>query len=117
MFARNLRLIHSACLKNSALLRLRIIESRNVLQQSQRLRSDEVEKSKEAAKSKRNESTIFDKIINKELPVNLIYEDNDCLAFNDIAPQAPIHFLVIPKRRIDMVENAQEGDKPVSCLR
>lgn len=73
------------------------------------LRSDEVENAKKAAGS-RGKPTIFDKIISKEIPVELLYEDEKCLAFNDIAPQAPVHFLVIPKRRIDMIENATTND-------
>lgn len=47
-----------------------------------------------------SESTIFDKIISKEIPAEIIYEDEHVLAFNDINPQAPVHFLVIPKIRI-----------------
>lgn len=43
------------------------------------------------------DSTIFDKIIDKTIPADILYEDDDVLAFKDIAPQAPIHFLVIPK--------------------
>lgn len=43
--------------------------------------------------------TIFDKIVAKQIPANIIYEDDQCLAFRDIAPQAPVHFLVIPKNR------------------
>ncbi|GFH33436.1 HIT domain-containing protein, partial [Haematococcus lacustris] len=43
--------------------------------------------------------TIFDKIISKAIPANIIYEDEEALAFRDIAPQAPVHFLVIPKAR------------------
>lgn len=78
------------------------------------LYSDEVEKAHAvAAAGNKNEPTIFDKIINKEIPVKLLYEDDKCLAFNDIAPQAPIHFLVIPKKRIDMIENAIENDELV----
>lgn len=77
------------------------------------LASDEVENAKKAS-SKSNEPTVFDKIINKEVPVKLLYEDDQCLAFNDIAPQAPVHFLVIPKRRIDMIENATDNDHEVS---
>ncbi|GAA0287727.1 histidine triad nucleotide-binding protein [Psychrosphaera haliotis] len=46
------------------------------------------------------EATIFDKIINREIPATIIYEDDYVLAFNDINPQAPIHFLVIPKVQI-----------------
>ena len=45
------------------------------------------------------EVTIFDKIISKEIPAYVIYEDDLCLAFRDIAPVAPTHFLVIPKNR------------------
>lgn len=44
--------------------------------------------------------TIFSKIIRKEIPANILYEDELSLAFADIHPQAPVHFLVIPKRRI-----------------
>ena len=42
-------------------------------------------------------STIFSKIINRELPATIVYEDDQCLAFEDIAPKAPVHVLVIPK--------------------
>lgn len=41
---------------------------------------------------------IFCKIANKEIPTNLIYEDENVVAFNDLNPQAPVHFLVIPKK-------------------
>ena len=44
--------------------------------------------------------TIFDKIISKEIPADIVYEDNNFLAFNDINPQAPIHILVIPKKKM-----------------
>lgn len=57
--------------------------------------------------------TIFDKIISKELSAEIIYEDEHCLAFNDVNPQAPIHFLVIPKRRIAMLDDVTDGDKNV----
>ena len=55
-------------------------------------------------------STIFTKIINKEIPADIIYEDNDYLAFKDIAPQAPIHILIIPKKKIATVNDMQEKD-------
>ena len=42
-------------------------------------------------------STIFEKIINKEIPADIVYEDDLCLAFNDINPQAPTHIQLIPK--------------------
>ncbi|KAG6443904.1 hypothetical protein O3G_MSEX003060 [Manduca sexta] len=54
--------------------------------------------------------TIFDKIISKEIKADIIYEDDLCLAFNDISPQAPVHFLVIPKRRIPRLQDAQQSD-------
>lgn len=44
--------------------------------------------------------TIFDKILKKEIPAQIVYEDNDILAFKDIAPKAPVHVLVIPKTKI-----------------
>lgn len=43
--------------------------------------------------------TIFDKIAAKEIPSDVIYEDDVCMAFRDVSPQAPTHFLVIPKAR------------------
>jgi histidine triad (HIT) family protein len=45
---------------------------------------------------------------------DIIFEDDKCLAFNDIAPQAPVHFLVIPKVRIAMLEDSQPTDESVS---
>lgn len=45
-------------------------------------------------------TTIFDKIIDKSIPAEILYEDDHVLAFSDINPQAPIHFLVIPKTQI-----------------
>lgn len=58
--------------------------------------------------------TLFDKIINKEIPAKIIYEDDECLAFEDIAPQAPVHFLVIPKRRISKLDEAVANDVEVT---
>ena len=43
--------------------------------------------------------TLFDRIVRKEIPATIIYEDDQCLAFRDINPTAPVHFLVIPKNR------------------
>ena len=57
--------------------------------------------------------TIFDKIISKEIPAKIIFEDDQCLAFKDIHPQAPVHFLVIPKSRgrLSQLSKAHEHDK------
>lgn len=59
--------------------------------------------------------TIFDKIISKEIPAAIIYEDDTCLAFKDISPQAPTHFLVIPKARqgLTRLSKATEEHKAV----
>lgn len=47
-----------------------------------------------------SKETIFDKIINKEIPADIVYEDDLALAFKDINPQAPVHLLIIPKQQI-----------------
>lgn len=57
--------------------------------------------------------TIFDKIIAKEIAVDIVYEDDQVLAFHDINPQAPVHCLIIPKRRIAMLSMATLGDKEI----
>lgn len=55
--------------------------------------------------------TIFTKIICKETPANIVYEDDISLAFKDINPQAPVHILVIPKKPIANLEEVTEEDK------
>ena len=55
--------------------------------------------------------TIFQKIIDKEIPANIVYEDDLALAFYDIQPQAPLHILVIPKKPIVNIATASEEDK------
>jgi histidine triad (HIT) family protein len=57
--------------------------------------------------------TIFKKIIDKQIPAKIIYEDDDVLAFNDLNPQAPVHFLVIPKREIRSLADLQPGDEKI----
>ena len=47
-----------------------------------------------------SEKTIFERILAREIPANIVYEDDDVLAFRDINPQAPTHILVIPKQKI-----------------
>ncbi|XP_034464047.1 histidine triad nucleotide-binding protein 1 [Hippoglossus hippoglossus] len=54
--------------------------------------------------------TIFGKIIRKEIPVKLLYEDEQCVAFPDISPQAPTHILVVPKKPIVQLAQAEETD-------
>ena len=54
--------------------------------------------------------TIFGKILRKEIPTDIIYEDDLSIAFNDINPQAPIHILIIPKKLIAMPEDIDDED-------
>lgn len=54
---------------------------------------------------------IFCKIINKEIPADIIYEDDDILAFYDLAPQAPVHVLIIPKKHIDSLDHICKNDE------
>lgn len=56
---------------------------------------------------------LFCKIIAGDIPSNKVYEDDLCYAFNDIAPQAPVHFLVIPKAHIASVAGVNEGNSAV----
>lgn len=54
--------------------------------------------------------TIFGKIIRREVPARIAHEDDRCLAFHDVAPQAPVHVLVIPKRPITSLAEATDDD-------
>ncbi|MDR2480675.1 MAG: histidine triad nucleotide-binding protein [Spirochaetaceae bacterium] len=56
---------------------------------------------------------IFCKIISGEIPVKKIYENDDMLAFHDISPQAPVHFLVIPKKHITNLMEVKKNDTPL----
>ena len=60
------------------------------------------------------EDTLFTKIINREIPADIVYEDDLCLAFKDINPQAPMHILMIPKKPI--VNLASAGLEDVQLL-
>ena len=55
-------------------------------------------------------ATIFTKIINKEIPANIVYEDDDVIAFKDIAPVAPVHVLVVPKKEIPTINDITDED-------
>src|SRR3970282_2874106 len=56
-------------------------------------------------------TTLFGKIIRREIAANIVYEDDLCLAFRDINPQAPTHVLLVPKKEIDMLSSATAGDQ------
>ena len=57
-----------------------------------------------------HQETIFSKIIRREIPAEIVYEDDLVLAFKDIAPQAPVHILVIPKKPIPRLSEATPED-------
>ena len=55
--------------------------------------------------------TLFEKIIAREIPADIVFEDDKCLAFRDINPQAPVHVLLVPKRAIPRLGAARSGDE------
>ncbi len=55
--------------------------------------------------------TIFSKIINKQIPADIVHEDDLSLAFRDINPQAPVHILIIPKKPISKLNDAEVSDQ------
>ena len=55
--------------------------------------------------------TLFEKIIAREISADIVFEDDQCLAFRDISPQAPIHILIIPKKTIARIGAAQVDDQ------
>ncbi|KAL7048223.1 hypothetical protein ACKWTF_003269 [Chironomus riparius] len=70
--------------------------------------ADEVKAAQEANPGA---DTIFGKILRKEIPCNFIYEDDQCVAFHDVSPQAPVHYLVIPKKPIQQLSKASDEDE------
>ena len=54
--------------------------------------------------------TIFQKIIDREIPADIVYEDDEALAFRDIQPQAPVHVLIIPKKPIANIAAMESSD-------
>ena len=57
--------------------------------------------------------TIFTKIINREIPADIVYEDDLCLAFKDINPRAPVHLLVIPKKPLATLADVGSDDQEI----
>lgn len=58
-------------------------------------------------------STIFKKIIDREIPAEIVFEDDVCLAFRDISPKAPTHILVIPKKEIPSLADLTDEDEQI----
>ncbi|MEI7749900.1 MAG: histidine triad nucleotide-binding protein [Candidatus Moraniibacteriota bacterium] len=56
------------------------------------------------------EGTVFDKIISREIPADIVFETDEIIAFHDIHPLAPVHVLIIPKRRIETIDDLSDDD-------
>ncbi|XP_021745807.1 14 kDa zinc-binding protein-like [Chenopodium quinoa] len=78
--------------------------------------SSEKEAALAAASTPTDSPTIFDKIINKEIPANVVYEDEKVLAFRDINPQAPVHILIIPKVKDGLIRLAKAEERHFDIL-
>ena len=57
-----------------------------------------------------NDKTIFEQIIDKEIPANIIYEDRLCIIIDDISPQAPVHYLAVPKKMIKGISDLDDTE-------
>lgn len=57
--------------------------------------------------------TIFQKIIDRQIPADIVFEDDQCLAFRDVNPQAPTHVLIVPKKPIPSLAHADDVDEQV----
>ena len=58
-------------------------------------------------------SSLFTKIINREIPADIVYENDDIIAFNDINPQAPVHVLIVPKKEIKTLNHLEVQDQEI----
>jgi histidine triad (HIT) family protein len=56
--------------------------------------------------------TLFEKIISREIPAKIVWEDDDAIAFHDVNPQAPVHVLIVPKKVIPRLAEATGADQP-----
>jgi len=54
--------------------------------------------------------TIFEKIVSREIPAKIVWEDDDAIAFEDVNPQAPVHVLIVPKKVIPRLAEAKQSD-------
>jgi histidine triad (HIT) family protein len=58
-----------------------------------------------------SDNSLFTQIINRELPADILYEDDQCIVINDISPQAPVHMLVIPRLPLPRLADAKHSDR------
>ncbi len=56
------------------------------------------------------DKTLFQRIADREIPADIVHEDDRCLAFRDVAPQAPTHVLIVPRRPIAGIQSVEPGD-------
>ena len=77
----------------------------------QLLAQSEAYQKKKAAKIA--EGSVFTKIINREAPADIVYEDDDVIAFVPLRPQAPVHYLIVPKKEISTINDVTEEDAMV----
>ena len=59
------------------------------------------------------EKTLFQKIIDREIPSDIVYEDDQCVAFRDVNPQAPTHILIVPRKPIPTLDDLTDEDAPL----
>lgn len=59
------------------------------------------------------EKTLFQKIIEREIPSDIVHEDDRCVAFRDVNPQAPTHILIVPRKPIPTLNDVTEDDAPL----
>ena len=57
------------------------------------------------------EKTLFQRIADREIPAEFVFEDDQCIAFRDISPQAPVHILVVPRKPIPSLDALADGDQ------
>lgn len=60
------------------------------------------------------EKTIFQKIIDREIPADIVYEDDLCIAFKDIQPEAPVHVLLVPKKLVVNIDSFEDADRDLA---
>jgi len=96
------------------ILKITANSSRTLLLPGRTLTFNRMASNDEVSKAQTAQSggdTIFGKILRKEIPCEFIYEDDQCVAFHDVSPQAPVHFLVIPKKAITQLSKASDDDE------
>jgi len=60
------------------------------------------------------DKTIFKRIIDREIPADIVYEDDLCMAFRDVSPKAPVHVLLIPKKEVPAVDDLAPEDQSLA---